>query len=70
MSNFIPNSFQVPNVLIDDGVIASLNANSLKCYLVIIRKTTGWQKEWDYIATTQLMELTGIKKKLTIYNCI
>lgn len=69
MNNFIPNSFQVPNALVDD-IISTLNANSLKCYLVIVRKTVGWNKEWDKISTTQLMQLTGIKKKDTIYNAI
>lgn len=67
MDNFIPNSFQVPNALVDE-IIATLSPNALKCYLVVIRKTVGWQKEWDKIATTQLMELTGIKRKDTIYK--
>jgi phage replication O-like protein O len=69
MSNFIPNSFQVPNALVDE-VIATLNPNALKCYLVVVRKTVGWQKEWDKISTTQLMKLTGIKKKDTVYNAM
>ena len=69
MSNFIPNSFQIPNALIDD-LIADISPNALKCYLVIVRKTVGWNKEWDLISTTQLMEITGIKKKQTVYAAI
>lgn len=69
MSNFIPNSFQIPNALIDD-LIADISPNALKCYLVIARKTVGWNKEWDLISTTQLMEITGIKKKQTVYAAI
>lgn len=69
MNDFIPNSFQVPNALVDE-IIATLNPNSLKCYLIVIRKTVGWQKEWDKISTTQLMELSGIKRKDTVYNCM
>jgi len=69
MGAFIPNSFQVPNVLIDE-LMCSINPNALKCYLIIIRKTTGWHKEWDKISTTQLQKFTGIKKKETIYKAI
>lgn len=69
MSNFIPNSFQIPNIIIDE-VMKQVSPNALKCYLVIVRKTTGWNKEWDKISTTQLMQFTGIKKKETIYNSI
>lgn len=69
MSDFIPNSFQVPNKIIDE-VMSKVTANAFKCYFVIVRKTTGWNKEWDKISTTQLMELTGIKKKETVYKCI
>lgn len=69
MSHFIPNSFQVPNALVDE-IIVSLSPNALKCYLIVIRKTVGWQKEWDKISTTQLMLLSGIKKKLTIYKAM
>jgi len=66
-TDFIPNSFQVPNILVDE-VISSVSPNALKCYLIIIRKTTGWGKEWDKISTTQIMELSGIKKKNTVYK--
>lgn len=69
MSKFLPNSFQIPNALIDD-LIADISPNALKCYLVIVRKTVGWSKEWDFIPTTQLMEFTGIKKKQTVYSAI
>lgn len=68
--NFIPNSFQLPNAIIDSGIITELSANALKCYLVIVRKTAGWHKEWDAIPTAQLMELTGIKKRQTVYSCL
>lgn len=67
MNGFIPNSFQVPNALVDE-IISTINPNSLKCYLVVIRKTVGWQKEWDKISTSQLMKLTGIKRKDTIFK--
>ena len=68
-NKFIPNSFQIPNALIDE-LMCKISPNALKCYLIIARKTTGWQKEWDKISTTQLMTLSGIKKKDTVYKAM
>ena len=68
-NKFIPNSFQIPNALIDE-LMCEISPNALKCYLIIARKTTGWQKEWDKISTTQLMKLSGIKKKDTVYKAM
>lgn len=63
---FEVNSFQLPNALVDD-ILRDISPNALKCYLIIIRKTKGWNKEWDSISTKQLIEISGIKKKNTIY---
>ena len=46
MSRFIVNSFQLPNAVVDE-LLRDISPNALKCYLVIVRKTIGWQKEWD-----------------------
>ena len=48
MSKFIPNSFQVPNALVDD-VLGNLSDAALRVYIIIIRKTRGWQKESECI---------------------
>lgn len=69
MSNFIPNSFQVPNAVIDE-LMAHISANALKCYLLIVRKTVGWQKELDYISTSQFYKFTGIKKDDTVFTAL
>lgn len=58
MSKFIPNSFQVPNVIVDE-MMAVLGDTELRCYLLLIRKTTGWQKEMDFISNTQFQKYTG-----------
>lgn len=65
--NFEVNSFQIPNALVDD-LMRDISPNALKCYLIIVRKTKGWGKEWDRISTLQLMEIAGIKKKDTVYS--
>ena len=59
MSKFIPNSFQVPNAFVDD-VLADLSGNACKVYLLIVRKTRGWQKEKDYISYSQIQKIVGI----------
>jgi len=70
MSNkFIPNSFQVPNVLVDE-YITELSSHSFKLLLFIIRKTRGWQKRSDGIATTQLAKVLGLKKIKGVYPYI
>ena len=70
MSNkFIPNSFQVPNVLVD-AYIEELSSHSFKLMLFIIRKTRGWQKNKDAISATQLAKVLGLKKIKSVYPYI
>ena len=59
MSNFIPNSFMVPNAIVDEA-LAKLSGNACKVYLLIVRKTRGWQKEKDYISYSQIQKIVGI----------
>lgn len=68
MSKFIPNSFQVPNVIIDE-LIADMSEAELKCFLFVIRKTTGWQKEMDAISISQFMESLKLSKQSVISGC-
>ena len=59
MSKFIPNSFQLPNAFVDE-MLAQVSGNACKVYLLIVRKTRGWQKEKDYISYSQIQKITGI----------
>lgn len=59
-SKIIPNTFQTPNLLTDDGLLALLTGPETKCYLVVIRKTFGWRKDRDRIAKSQLVACTGL----------
>ena len=70
MSNdrFIPNSFIIPNSVIDE-LLAKLTCAELKCYLFVVRKTKGWNKESDSISASQFMEVTGLSKKSVITAC-
>lgn len=69
MSNiFIPNSFQVPNALIDE-VVADLSGAELKCYLFIVRKTVGWNKKSDAISISQFMSALKLSNKTVVDAC-
>lgn len=66
---YIPNSFQVANAVVDD-FLCIMSGNAWKCYAVIARKTTGWQKEIDYISVSQFKNLTGIKTDVTVADAL
>lgn len=64
--SFIPNSFQLPNALVDEGVMVEMKGAALAMYIVIVRKTRGWQKETDAISISQFMKFTGYGKDAVI----
>ena len=68
MSKFIPNSFQIPNSVIDE-LLAKLTCAELKCYLYVVRKTKGWNKDSDNISVSQFMEVTGLSNRSVITAC-
>ncbi|AXY60213.1 replication protein [Acinetobacter sp. WCHAc010052] len=68
MSKFVPNSFQVPNAFVDE-VLGKISDAACKLYLVICRKTRGWNKEMDSISLTQFEEITG-KSRPTVIKCL
>lgn len=69
LNKYIPNSFQVPNALVDE-LMADMSGPALKCYLQVVRQTIGWNKEVDYIPASQFHHLTGIKKADTLSQAI
>ena len=64
-SKILPNSFQTPNILVDE-FMRYLSGNEVKAYLVIDRKTLGWQKQRDNISLSQIVELTGMGRGTAI----
>lgn len=64
----VPNYTQVPNVVIDD-LAAKLSDSAFKIYVVLIRKTKGWEQKRDAIAISQFCELTG-KSKPTVIKAL
>ena len=69
METFIPNSFQVPNALVDHFLL-KLNEFELKIYLVIIRKTKGWNKDFDAISISQFIKILEVKDQRTVKKAI
>lgn len=65
MSNFVPNSFQVPNAFVDE-VLNKISDAACKIYLIINRKTRGWTKEMDSISLSQLADISGKSRPTVI----
>lgn len=64
MSNrlLIPNTTQVPNVLLD-RLMPALKNTSLRVALAIVRFTYGFQKQADKISLSQLQKITGLSRQ-------
>ena len=69
IDRFIPNSFQIANSVIDE-YLSQMSGNALKCYILIVRKTRGWQKTHDSLSISQIQKFTGIKKEETVQKAI
>ena len=69
MNEFIPNSFQISNSVIDE-YLSRMSGNAWKCYGLIVRKTRGWQKTHDSLSTSQIQKATGIKSEETVEKAI
>ena len=69
MNEFVPNSFQIANAVIDE-YLSQMSGNAWKCYGLIVRKTRGWQKTHDSLSVSQIQEATGIKSEATVEKAI
>lgn len=67
MSKYTPNSFQVTNAFVDDAM-NKISDPAVKIYLIINRKTRGWNKEVDALSISQLEKLSG-KSRPTVVKC-
>lgn len=60
--------FIFPNSIIDE-LLPELSHSELKCYLCVLRKTKGWNKEEDAISVSKFMKVTGLSNKAVISAC-
>lgn len=63
-----PNFFQCPNALVDK-FMSELSGSDLKCYLTIVRQTSGWHKKEDRISISQFEKFTGLSNRSVIDSC-
>lgn len=63
-----PNFFQCPNIIIDE-YLKELSGSELKCFLLVVRKTKGWHKDFDAISISQFEEFTGLSNRAVIDAC-
>ncbi|WP_347016257.1 replication protein [Acinetobacter seifertii] len=61
---------RLPNSLIDEQIMAQLSDKAFKCLMLIIRQTSGFNRNSNKIATTQFQEACGIKKTDKVYASI
>ena len=69
MNEFITNSFQIANSVVDE-YLSKMSGNAWKCYVLIVRKTRGWQKTHDSLSISQIQKFTGIRKEETVQKAI
>lgn len=53
-----------------DHIMPKCKPNTWKIVCATIRKTTGWNKDYDRISLSQYKELTGIGSKVTLIDAI
>ena len=53
-----------------DRFMPLVSAPAHKIFTLIVRKTIGWQREFDTISVSQFMSLTGIKSNNTVLQSI
>lgn len=64
----VPNFTQVPNVVVDE-LASQLSDSAFKLYVVLIRKTKGWDQARDAISISQFEKITG-KSRPTVVKAI
>ena len=67
-SELIPNSFQVPNLLVD-RLLPFLNGPQTKVVLLVCRKTFGWGKRVDLISLGQFEQQAGLSRS-SVYEAL
>ena len=67
-SELIPNSFQVPNLLVD-RLLPFLSGPQTKVVLLVCRKTFGWGKRVDLISLGRFQQQAGLSRS-SVYEAL
>ena len=63
----VPNAFQVPNEVVDEGWLKELGGAEIKVLLFIVRKTFGFNKiGGDRIPLSQIIAGTGLARQTAV----
>ncbi|MCC6168721.1 MAG: replication protein [Caldilineaceae bacterium] len=63
----VPNAFQVPNEVVDDGWLKELGGAEIKVLIFITRKTFGFNKiGGDRIPLSQIIAGTGLSRQTAV----
>jgi hypothetical protein len=63
----VPNAFQVPNEVVDEGWLKELGGSEIKVLIFITRKTFGFNKiGGDRIPLSQIIKGTGLSRQATV----
>lgn len=53
---------KIPNEILEEMARSRIFTEKARVFFVILRKTSGWNKEQDWIALSQFVKMTGIDK--------
>lgn len=53
---------KIPNDILEEMARSRIFTEKARVFFVILRKTSGWNKEQDWIALSQFVKMTGIDK--------
>jgi hypothetical protein len=63
----VPNAFQVPNEVVDEGWLKELGGAEIKVLISITRKTFGFNKiGGDRIPLSQIIQGTGLARQTSV----
>lgn len=63
----VPNAFQIPNEIVDEGWLRELGGAEVKVLVFIIRKTFGFNKiAGDQIPLSQIIQATGLSRQTAV----
>ncbi|QQN40907.1 replication protein [Acinetobacter sp. CS-2] len=60
----------LPNFICDDGYLAVLNGDAIKCIVLLNRHIKGFHLEQKAMGEVLIMKITGIKDKRTVRKCM
>lgn len=61
-NNYYPNTFQVPNIIIDTDISKDWNESDFRVFLFFARQLSGWRKQKDWCTVKYLSEKVNVSR--------